>query len=166
MGRPCWFGSRIIAAMFVATFALFGCGVKSSPVPPGAVTPKAVTDLSAQLFGDQAKLVWSLPDRPEGPEGLDVSRNEIYGFRVFQHKTPVGSEPCSGCPIQFERFFDVKMSSMLATERDAGSGSNPCVWYDPVEPGYEYFYKIIVLHRTGGMSNDSNVVMFSINPLN
>jgi hypothetical protein len=38
------------------------------------------------------------------------------------------------------------------------------VWEDKVEPDHRYAYMVVVHHKSGGMSKDSNVVQFTTQP--
>lgn len=61
-------GKRVVATplLFVAialALGVFGCGVKSTPLPPELVRPEQILDLHAQRVRRGVELTWSRPRR-------------------------------------------------------------------------------------------------------
>jgi hypothetical protein len=131
-------------------FLLFhlGCGKKGPPVAPRAVVPPPVKDLKAELVGGEVQLTWSIPTK----NGAAVEG--IEGFRVFKRPVHGSVAPCPGCPAPFDECLDIK----LAYPEPARVAGGRVVWRDKVVPDGPYAYKVIVYHKGGGVSEDSNIV--------
>lgn len=131
-----------------------GCGVKGLPVAPKATVPPAIEDLEAEVTGDRVRLAWSVAKEGEVPfEGLEH-------FRVYKYMAPVTVELCEGCPIPFKHILDIKLKdpapAMLEGDR--------MFWNDTIEAAHCYAYKVVVFHKSGGVSEDSNIVQFVTEP--
>jgi hypothetical protein len=126
------------------------CGVKGPPVAPKPTIPPAVKDLKAEVVGDMVRLTWSL--REEG----DVPIEGIEHIEVYRYHSPVSEKFCAGCPIPFQRVLDIK----LKDPQPARLEGPRMIWHDEIEPGHRYAYKVVLHHKSGGISEDSNVVQF------
>ena len=131
-------------------FLLFclGCGKKGPPVAPQAVVPPPVKDLKAELAGDEVQLTWSVTTKN------GVPLEEIEGFRVFKRQVHGSVAPCPECPVPFNEFLDIKLK-YPAPARVEG---RRVFCRDKVVPEGSYTYKVIVYHKSGGVSQDSNIV--------
>ncbi len=150
MAKRCQPGSVVL---ILFAFLLFngGCGRKGPPVPPETIIPPAIKDLKAEVVRQKVWLSWSVPTKNGSVfDGIE-------GFEVFRHKAGDSTEICSGCPIPFSELAEIKLVS-LESSRIEG---NAVTFYDRVEPGYRYAYKVRVHHESGGVSNDSNIVKVS-----
>ncbi len=129
------------------------CGKKAPPVAPKATVPPAVKDLKAEVMGDKVQLTWSVPKKGD----------EVFGglehFRVYKHKSHSSVEICPGCPIPFEHFLDIKLDD----PKPARVEGDRIVCHDKIEADYCYAYKVVVYHKSGGVSDDSNVVRITTN---
>jgi hypothetical protein len=131
-----------------------GCGVKRPPVAPKPTVPPAAKDLKAEVIGDVVRLTWSLPR--EG--GVPFEGMEYIG--VYRYQSHISEELCPGCPIPFERVLDIK----LKHPEPARVEGQRMTWYDSIEADHRYAYKVVVHHKSGGMSEDSNIVQFTTEP--
>jgi hypothetical protein len=70
--------------VLTATAALMAaCGQKGAPLAPLHLVPAAVSELSARLVADRARLRFVLPSRNEnGPGRLELDRVEIYAMTI------------------------------------------------------------------------------------
>jgi predicted small lipoprotein YifL len=128
--------------------ALVGCGRKGPPVPPAVVVPPAIRDLNATTLGNSIQLHWSVPARGGAPlEG-------IRSFRVFRHVEKRSAPLCPGCPLSFDKLHEIKMSNPAPARIDHGR----MVYSVGSEPGLRYAFKVLAVHQSGGVSDDSNVV--------
>lgn len=152
MGRVKGRQDRLLLLVALGSLLLHpGCGRKGPPLAPQAVVPPAVKDLKAELVGDEVLLSWSIPTKG------DTIVKGIDGFRVFRHKAHNSVAPCPGCPIPFgDEFLDVQLRY---PEADQVEG-NRVIWHDRIEPEYRYAYKILSYHKSGGVSDDSNIVFW------
>lgn len=130
------------------------CGRKGPPVAREVTVPPAVKDLKAEVVGDKVRLTWSVPKKGDRVfDGLEH-------FEIFKHKSHISVEMCPGCPIPFEHFVDIRLDDREAAQVKG----DRIIWHDNIETGYRYAYKVIVHHRSGGVSKDSNVVLITANP--
>ncbi len=164
MGRkrpPCALHSNLIRVFEMTSRFLFlicavffilcmGCGVKAPPVAPRATVPPSIEDLEAEVVGETVRLTWSVPR-----EG-DVVFEGLEHFTVYRRKFHRSVEQCPGCPMPFERVLDIKPKA----PEPARVEGNRIIWHDQVAAGHRYAYKVVVYHKSGGMSEDSNIVQF------
>ena len=132
------------------------CGKKAPPVVPEATVPPAVKDLEAEIIGDKARLTWSVPKK------ADKAFDGLGHFGVYKYKSHSSAEMCPGCPIPFEHFLDIKLDDpkQVRVEGDR------FICHDDVEADHRYAYKVVVYHKSGGASEDSNIVQFVVKPNN
>ena len=132
------------------------CGKKAPPVVPEATVPPAVKDLEAEVIGDKVRLTWSVPKK------ADKAFEGLGHFGVYKYKAHISAEICTGCPIPFKHFLDIKLED---PEQVRVKGDR-IVCHDDVEAGHRYAYKVVVYHKSGGVSKDSNIVQFVVKPNN
>lgn len=130
-----------------------GCGKKAPPVAAKATVPPAVKDLKAEVMGDKVRLTWSVPKK--GNEVFDG----LESFGVYKYESHSSVEMCPGCPIPFEHFLDIKLDD----PKPARVEGDRIVCHDKIEADYRYAYKVVVYHKSGGVSDDSNVVRITTN---
>lgn len=134
----------------IVVFCL-ACGKKGPPVSPTAIIPPAITDLKAEILGDQVRLTWSFPKEKNEPmDGLEC-------FRIYKYKSSTSVETCEGCPMPFEHLRDIK----LEDPEPARIEGDWVIWNDNIDPDYHYAYKVVTCHKSGGISEDSNIVEFT-----
>lgn len=132
------------------------CGKKAPPVVPEATVPPAVKDLEAEIIGDKVRLTWSVPKK------ADKAFDGLGHFGVYKYMSHSSAEMCTGCPIPFEHFLDIKLDDpkQVRVEGDR------IICHDDVEADHRYAYKVVVYHKSGGVSEDSNIVQFVVKPNN
>jgi len=130
------------------------CGIKNPPVPPKTLTPPAIRDLKAEVIGDKVQLTWSMPK--DDNELFD----RVKHFRVYKYKSHSSIEVCEGCPIPFKPLLDIKLKDPYPAQMEGDS----IIYHDAIEANYGYAYKIVVHHKSGGVSEDSNIVQFVTKP--
>ena len=129
------------------------CGKKAPPVAPHTRVPRAVNDLKAEVVGDEVQLIWSMPKKANAVfEGLEY-------FRLYKHRWHRSVEMCSGCPIPFEDYLDIKLDD----PKPARVEGDRIVYNEKIEPDHRYAYKVVAYHESGGASKDSNIVRFETN---
>lgn len=128
------------------------CGKKGPPVTPGATVPPAVKDLQAETMGDKVRLTWSVPKKG----------NTLFGglghFGVYKYESHSSVETCPGCPIPFEHLLDIKLDD----PEPARLEQDRIICHDRIEADHRYAYKVVVFHKSGGVSEDSNIVRLTI----
>ncbi len=129
--------------LFFALLPLPACGKKGPPMPPKAVLPGQVCDLSATLADGKVGLTWrSGPCEP----GERAAR-----FRVFRCSRRIKGEPCQDCPCSW--------SEAALLENSPPERTPELMRYvDFVEPGYEYRYRVTPLGPRGTPGLDSETV--------
>ncbi len=133
--------SVLVVAMLCLYF--LGCGRKEMPSAPRQVPPHPVTDLAAQVVGNQVELSWSYSEALYGSE-------PIKGFGVFRASESV-SESCDNCPFLFKRVADIPTL-------EGRDGTIVLTYRDTLEKGYRYRYKVIGYSTAGIAGKDSNMV--------
>ncbi len=132
-----------------------GCGRKAPPVAPQVVVPPAVKDLRAEVVGHDVQLTWSVPTQG------DTVFEGVKGFRIFRYESRDSSTPrCPGCPIRFHEHLDIKLTDPAPARIKGGR----VICRDALEPGCRYAYKVVVYHKSGGVSGNSNIVEFATEP--
>jgi hypothetical protein len=140
----------LAAALLLLTSGLTGCGYKTLPVAPSAMTPRPVTDLSYELTSNGAVLHWTWPNRTTG----DSKLAELDSFQLYRAEMPADAY-CETCPIPFGSPVTLPGGELPGKGRRQGS------WEDsPLRPGNMYLY--MLRSRSGWLaeSDDSNVVSF------
>jgi hypothetical protein len=130
------------------------CGIKSPPVSPETLTPPAIRDLTAEVIGDKVQLTWSMPKKD------NALFDGVEHFRVYKYKSHSSIEVCEGCPIPFEHFLDIK----LEDPEPAQVEGDRIICHDSIEADHRYAYKVTAYHKSGGLSEDSNIVQFVTKP--
>lgn len=129
-----------------------GCGKKAPPVAREVTVPPAVKDLKAEVIGDEVRLTWSVPKKGDKVfEGLEH-------FQIYKYESHSSVEMCPGCPVRFERFVDIRLDDTEAAQVEG----DHIIWHDRIKADHRYAYKVMVYHRGGGVSGDSNIVQFVV----
>jgi hypothetical protein len=127
---------------------VLGCGRKGPPLPPLVVIPPGINDLTAKVLGDGVRLTWSIPKK-----GVTLFEG-IRSFRVFRYRVNKAGSLCSGCPLPFREFLEIRLKYPGPARIEDGR----VIYSHTLDPEYQYGYKIVVHHKSGGISDDSNVV--------
>ena len=135
---------------FFLPLLAFGCGRKGAPVPPGAIVPAAIDDLKAERIGDQIRLSW--PIAKTGGKPL----SDIKGFELFKFQARDAGTLCPGCPVPFTKALTFIQFDSPSPARVKGTRM---FYHDSCDPSYGYAYKVVTHHKSGGVSDDSNVVI-------
>jgi hypothetical protein len=126
------------------------CGKKGPPVAPKPTIPPAITDLKAEVIGDKVRLTWSMPKKDNALfEGLEY-------FRVYKYTSHSSVDVCQGCPIPFEQLLDIKLNN----PEPARVEGDRVIFHDTIKADHRYAYKVVVYHKSGGVSKDSNIAEF------
>jgi len=128
----------------MVTVCLSGCGKKGPPVPPRQTVAPAVKDLSSNIDGDMIVMTWTVPD-----EMKDKSAG-IKGFVVHRAKQKISDGDCRNCPVNFKPVAEIPAETKIPAKK--------MKYAEPLEKGYKYVFKVIVISNTGTDSSDSNYV--------
>ena len=136
-----------LIASLCALFFSAQCGIKGAPEPSRLPEPPPVNDLTIVRVGDNLRLSWSLPKQDDGVFG-GLDQFKVYKFRTHRLVTW-----CPDCPMTFRHFLDIKVSDPWPARMEDGR----IVFDDIIETDFHYAYKVVVHHRSGGSSRDSNI---------
>lgn len=147
-----WAGDLLLLLIFLMVCVFFsaGCGRKAPPRPPGQVLPNPVNDLRKHIDGDTLKLIWTIPS------GNKKDKTIISGFIVYRSKVSVAEGECPNCPLFFGRAGEVSAIGTAGNENSL----NKVEFYDILEMGYSYTYKVIGYTQNDVKSGDSNHITF------
>lgn len=143
------FSTAICTMAFL--LVLGGCGYKNSPVPPEAVVPQSIGDLTYKVDENGVKLTWSYPMETIKKELIQ----DVSSFMLYRAEIPL-EDYCGGCPIPFDAPMELAGGSVYDGKlRKKGSYESSLL-----RSGSKYFFK--VRSRTGwwATSADSNIVTF------
>lgn len=126
------------------------CGIKGPPVAPKVPVPPAVFDLKAEKVGNNLQLSWSLPKKDHAVFG------GLEEFKLYKYESRLSQDWCPDCPIPFRRFLNIELLDPWPARREG----DRIVFNDTIDPGYRYAYKVVVHHRSGAASKDSNIAFW------
>ncbi len=109
---------------------LSGCGRKTPAIPPGAVIPQSITDLSYALDSEGINLRWTYPHT--SVDGLAI--DNIRTFLVDKAEIPF-ADFCSGCPVSYDDTIEV-------TARGKKSGDTITLHDSKLKTGHYYVYSV------------------------
>ena len=128
------------------------CGKKAPPAAPEAIVPPVVKDLKAEIIGDRVLLTWSVLNKG------NTLFDGLEHFGVYKFESHSSAEICPGCPIPFEHYLDIKLDD----PRPARVEGDRIVFLETIKADQRYAYKVVVYHKSGGESKDSNIVEFAV----
>jgi hypothetical protein len=141
-------GGGLLCPVVVAVLLLLlGCGRKGPPVPRAATIPPPVRDLTAEVLEKEVHLAWSIPKK--GETGFPG----IAGFQVYRHAVHRSEPPCPGCPLSFQEILKIGLSDPASAR--IHDGRVGCT--TRFDPAVRYAFKVVVVHKSGGVSDDSNI---------
>jgi len=128
-----------------------GCGLKTPPLPPQDVVPRAIDDLRFTLDEKGVELNWSYPQRTEQGQRLEaIAEFEIYRAVVSP------DEYCQDCPLPFG-----SPRTIAGGKLPIGVQTRTATFRDTLlRPGHLYFYKVRAKGGWYYSSPDSNIVSF------
>ncbi|MBW2468095.1 MAG: hypothetical protein PVF09_03150 [Desulfobacterales bacterium] len=140
--------------LFVAiggiSLVCLGCGRKGPPRPPKRPLPPAVEDLRYAIQGDRVELSWTHPATADGkfskPASVSVLRAVLSDHEI----------ECENCPVRFETVAEIPIHEKALKKADPRT----LRYYEKIDSGYRYIYKVIVYDKYGIGSKDSNLVQF------
>lgn len=121
-----------------------GCGFKTLPVPPGAVIPSAINDLTCTLDEKGIELTWTYPAKSVQGTSIDT----IRVFKVFRAQASL-EDFCPGCPVRYELIVEMDASRFAAKDRLRFVDSN-------LQNDYHYTYMVQSHSGWNIQSPDSN----------
>ena len=138
----------IISIFITIVCILSGCGKKAPPKPPRQDLPPVVYDLRSSIDGDMLKLTWTICKENEN------LLSNLTGFIVHRSKISISESNCKKCPIMFKRVADIPIE-----KNDPKNLAKKAMHYfEALEKGYRYIYKVNVYTYRGVVGRDSNIV--------
>ena len=141
---------RALLLAFALTLALCaGCGKKGPLLPPEALVPAPVADLTVAQKGSHFQVSWSAPGKQEGGSRL----RDLAGFLLFRRTLLPAGEDCDDCPGAYGQLARIDLDYPKAVRR-----SGNLFLYDDFElkKGSSYQYKLRSFTSEGTQSRDSN----------
>jgi len=141
----------LLRATLVATALalLLGCGKKGPLVPPEALAPAAIGNLSVVQQGGRFQVSWSAPGRQEGGDRLE----DLAGFLLFKRTLLPPAEDCETCPSAYTEVAHVDLDYPKGVKRLG----NRYLFEDyDLKQGKAYQYKVRSFNTDGVQSTDSN----------
>lgn len=136
--------------MLLCSLLLSGCGVKGKLIPPEALVPAPVADLSALQRGSSVILSWSPVTRQESRLPL----SEKVTYRIYRMETPVGQFACSRCDNTWRLIAptaELPDPRSLYVDRD-------------VQQRQTYRYRVIAVTRSSGESRSTTEPAITLQP--
>jgi hypothetical protein len=124
------------AVVMVLLTALSGCGLKTDPVLPDLVLPKAVSQLHAERTKLGISITWTKP--AEVPE--------VTGFRIARSEIETAGGDCPGCPRDYVLLADLSPGARELTREGGGTYRYGDF---TVRPGRLYSYRIAACYGSG-----------------
>jgi len=101
-----WAAALTVLFAWMAILGLAACGKKDHPNPPREELPFRIEDLTATEADGWAVLTGRLV-RPSGKKA-EISETAITGWRVYHAQYPLEYGPCEGCPLDFNRVYEME----------------------------------------------------------
>jgi predicted small lipoprotein YifL len=139
MRRP--IPGTVFGVLILLAAVLAGCGRKMPPIAPGAYPPPAVKQVSFERQQDRLTLFWTRPLARSEKESPAV------GFRVLRARQTASEAECRTCRLRYETAGEVRAAAQDLSER--------IQFEDRLEPGYDYYYKVISFSADGLESKES-----------
>jgi predicted small lipoprotein YifL len=136
----------------IVTFlCLAACGKKGPLVPPEALAPSPVKDLTARQEGDRFVLCMTPPSRNDAGRPL----KNLAGLRVMKREVLPPDVDCEECTGAYRLFMTVDMEYPVHVRR---FGNLYCLDDTDLQRGKTYQYKAASYQADGTVSRDSNKV--------
>lgn len=136
----------ICACLFLAA-----CGKKGPLVPPEALAPSPVKDLTVRQQGDRFVLCLSPPTKNDAGGPL----KNLAGFRVLKREVLPPDVDCEECAGAYGLLMTVDMEYPVNARR---FGNLYCLDDTDLQYGKTYQYKSVSFEADGTSSRDSNKV--------
>ena len=141
----------LYAAILLLSLALLpGCGKKGALVPPEALVPAPVSDLSVAQKGGRFEVSWTAPSKEVGGSRL----TDLAGFLLFKRALLPPSQDCEACPGAYPAPTRIDLDYPKNVRRLGDS-----FLFDDfdLKKGASYRYKVRSFTRDGAQSGDSNL---------
>lgn len=148
------FAGKIFLGVFLVTVALTisSCGRKTLPIPPEAVIPAAIKDLS--FFQDESRVVLSWTYPSETTIGTELKN--IEGFQILRALVPE-KDFCETCPVSLSLSAEVPFEQAVQDREKREAQFTEMV----LRPGHRYLYRVRTKAGWRLISDDSNGVSFA-----
>jgi len=146
MRRPRTAGITIVSLLVLI---LCGCGKKGALIPPEALVPAPITDLTLAQKGNHLQVSWSAPTKEQGGSRL----KDLAGFLLFRRVLLPANQDCDECPGAYAERARINLDYL----REARQVGDLYLLDDfDLKPDVSYQYKIRSFTADGAQSRDSN----------
>lgn len=136
---------KLHICLLITALLLTACGRKGALMPPEALVPAAVTDLTVLKSGDDFRITWSAPAKERGGRPL----RDLSGFRLFKRVVLGDGTDCSSCAESWRLLAEIDANNP-GTGRKSGAAY---IYHDkPSTTGKGDQYRIFALSSSGGFS--------------
>lgn len=140
---------RYFFSFIIVSILLTGCGRKGQLIPPEALVPAPVNDLTATQKGESFLISWTVP----GQDGGGRPIRDISHFRLFKREVLPPDQDCEVCPNAYRTLKDVYPDYLRDTRR---SGERLFISDGGIIADTTYQYKVVSYLKDGTPSLDSN----------
>ena len=139
--------------LFIMGIALYlaACGKMGPLIPPEAMAPSPINDLTVSQSGERFLLCLSPPSRDEVGRPLD----DLAGIRMLKREVLPPDEDCEECPNAYHLYRMVDLEYSINALR---YGNIYCLYDTDLAMGKTYQYKAVSIRQDETQSRDSNKV--------
>jgi predicted small lipoprotein YifL len=146
---------RNVLLFFAAALFLASCGLKGPPLPPEAVAPERVGDLTVGRADGGVTLTWTMPS--VNTDGTKLT--DLVGFKVLRKDVPDKDVDCPPCTGKFEEIADFTLS----VPGKAVISDRTVLFPDTsLSSSITYTYVVVSYNSAGTFSKTSNAVDVSL----
>ncbi len=136
---------RVVLPLLLCLLFLSACGRKGALMPPEALVPAAVQDLSVLQSGEDFRIVWSAPTKEKGGRPL----RDLAEFRLLRRSIAGDGSDCSSCTDSWKLLTTVA----LDVPGEAVKYGETFIYRDKgLAPGSSSQYRLLAISRSGGIS--------------
>jgi hypothetical protein len=149
---------RSIFCLLTLLLLLSGCGKKGALIPPEALVPATVRDLTVIQTGQDFRITWRAPVKEQGGRPL----KDLSGFQLLRRDvTPEGGE-CPSCPDSWKLLSRIELDMPASFQK---SGDLFISFDKGGEKGSRFQFRVAALSRSGGISRPSDTPLIKLHPL-
>lgn len=148
---------RFLPYLLTALLLLPACGKKGALIPPEALVPAAVRDLSVQQSGEALRISWSAPSKEKGGRPL----RDLAGFTLFKRIIAGDGTDCAACPDAWNLLATIDADNPGAVQKSGAT----FITYDKETPiGTTCQFRMVASSKSGGFSSPATSPLVKFQP--